>query len=45
VFANRPRKVLFVKAGEGLTYGDVTTAVDASRAAGVAVIGLVPRAS
>jgi len=42
VFANRPRKVLFVKAGPGLTYGEVTSAVDASRAAGVTVIGLVP---
>jgi len=42
VFAGRPRKVLFVKAADGLTYGDVTTAVDASRAAGVAVVGLVP---
>jgi len=42
VFANRPRKVLFVKAGEGLTYGEVATAVDASRAAGVTVVGLVP---
>jgi len=45
VFANRPRKVLFVKAAEGMTYGEVTTAVDASRAAGVTVIGLVPRTS
>jgi biopolymer transport protein TolR len=45
VFAGRPRKVLFVKAGEGLTYGEVADAVDASRAAGVAVVGLVPRAS
>jgi biopolymer transport protein ExbD/biopolymer transport protein TolR len=45
VFANRPRKVLFVKAAEGRTYGEVTTAVDASRAAGVTVIGLVPRTS
>ncbi|HEU4561529.1 MAG TPA: biopolymer transporter ExbD [Longimicrobium sp.] len=42
VFKDRPRKVLFVKAGEGLTYGEVTSAVDASRAAGVEVIGLVP---
>ncbi|HYH83525.1 MAG TPA: biopolymer transporter ExbD [Longimicrobium sp.] len=42
VFANRPRKVLFVKAAGGMTYGEVTTAVDASRAAGVEVIGLVP---
>ncbi|HET7463393.1 MAG TPA: biopolymer transporter ExbD [Longimicrobium sp.] len=45
VFAGRPRKVLFVKAGDGLTYGEVATAVDASRAAGVAVVGLVPPAS
>jgi biopolymer transport protein ExbD len=42
VFAGRPRKVLFVKAGEGITYGQVTSAVDASRAAGVEVISLVP---
>jgi len=42
VFAGRPRKVLFVKAGDGLTYGEVATAVDASRAAGVTVVGLVP---
>ena len=45
VFAHRPRKVLFVKAAEGLTYGEVATAVDASHAAGVEVIGLVPRTS
>jgi len=43
-FAGRPRKVLFVKGAEGLTYGEVAAAVDASRAAGVAVVGLVPRA-
>jgi biopolymer transport protein TolR len=43
-FAGRPRKVLFVKGGEGLTYGEVAAAVDASRAAGVSVVGLVPRA-
>ena len=43
-FADRPRKVLFVKAGDGLTYGEVAAAVDASRAAGVQVVGLVPRA-
>ncbi|HEX8903254.1 MAG TPA: hypothetical protein VF771_00270, partial [Longimicrobiaceae bacterium] len=42
-FAGRPRKVLFVKGGEGLTYGEVTTVVDATRAAGVEVVGLVPR--
>ena len=42
-FAGRPRKVLFVKGGEGLTYGEVIAAVDATRAAGVQVVGLVPR--
>ena len=42
-FAGRPRKVLFVKAGAGLAYGDVVAAVDASRAAGVQVVGLVPQ--
>ena len=42
-FAGRPRKVLFVKGGENLTFGDVVTAVDATRAAGVTVIGLMPR--
>jgi biopolymer transport protein ExbD/biopolymer transport protein TolR len=44
VFANRPRKVLFVKGGAGLTYGEVAAAVDASRAAGVQIVGLVTRA-
>jgi biopolymer transport protein ExbD len=42
-FAGRPRKVLFVKGGEGLTYGEVIAAVDATRAAGVQVVGIVPR--
>ena len=42
-FAGRPRKVLFVKGGEGLTYGEVVAAVDATRAAGVQVVGIVPR--
>ena len=44
VFAPRPRKVLFVKGGEQVAYAEVVRAVDASRAAGVDVIGLVPRA-
>jgi biopolymer transport protein TolR len=43
VFAPRPRKVLFVDAAETLRYGEVIHAVDASRAAGVQVVGLVPR--
>jgi biopolymer transport protein TolR len=42
VFAERQRKVLFVKGAESLSYGDVVGAVDASRAAGVQVVGLVP---
>ncbi|HEX2188944.1 MAG TPA: biopolymer transporter ExbD [Longimicrobiaceae bacterium] len=44
IFASRPGKVLFVQADEGLRYGEVVRAMDASRAAGVEVIGVVPRA-
>ena len=43
IYAARPRKVIFVKGAENLRYGDVVHAVDASRAAGVEVVGLVPR--
>ena len=43
VFAPRPRKVIFVKGAENLNYGQVIRAVDATRAAGVEVVGLVPR--
>lgn len=43
VFASRPRKLLFVKASEQMSYGQVIQAVDASRAAGVEVIGIVAR--
>ena len=43
IYAQRPRKVIFVKGAENLTYGDIVRAVDASRAAGVEVVGLVPR--
>jgi biopolymer transport protein TolR len=43
VFAPRPRKVIFVKGAENLTYGQVIHAIDATRAAGVEVVGLVPR--
>ena len=45
VYAGRPRKVLFVKGAEGARYGEVAAAVDAGRAAGVEVVGLVPRAA
>ena len=43
IYAQRPRKVIFVKGAENMTYGDVVYAVDASRAAGVEIVGLVPR--
>ncbi|HUP88167.1 MAG TPA: biopolymer transporter ExbD [Longimicrobiales bacterium] len=43
LYANRPRKVLFIRGGTDLVYGDVVRAVDAARGAGVEVVGLVPR--
>jgi biopolymer transport protein TolR len=43
VFSSRNRKVLFIKADERVPYRDVVSVVDESRAAGVTVIGLVPR--
>ena len=43
IFAPRQRKVIFVKGAEKITYGDVVFAVDAARAAGIEVVGLVPR--
>jgi biopolymer transport protein ExbD len=43
IYATRPRKVIFVKGDEDITYGDVVHVVDASRAAGVEIVGLVPR--
>ena len=43
IYAQRPRKVIFVKGAENLRYGDVVHAVDAARAGGVEVVGLVPR--
>jgi biopolymer transport protein TolR len=43
IFAPRPRKVIFVKGAENINYGDVVYAVDAARAAGIEVVGLVPR--
>ncbi|HEY6061857.1 MAG TPA: biopolymer transporter ExbD [Gemmatimonadales bacterium] len=44
VFRDRPRKVLFVDAAEDITYEEVIRVVDAARGAGLAVVGLVPRA-
>ncbi len=43
IYATRPRKVIFVKGDENIAYGDVVHVVDASRAAGVEIVGLVPR--
>jgi biopolymer transport protein TolR len=40
VFADRPRRVLFIDAAPDLVYKDVIAAVDASRLAGVDVVGL-----
>ena len=45
VYTGRIRKVLFVKGAETVDYGSVIFAVNAARAAGVEVVGLVPRAS
>jgi biopolymer transport protein TolR len=42
-FAARQRKVIFVKGAENLSYGEVVRAVDASRAADITLVGLVPR--
>ncbi len=43
VFRDRPRKVLFVKGAETLSYAQVIRAVDIARGAGIVVVGLVPR--
>ena len=43
VFDRRMRKLLYVKAAEQVSYGEVVQVVDASRAAGVDIVGLMPR--
>jgi biopolymer transport protein ExbD len=43
IFAPRTRKVIFVKGAENITYGDIIFGIDAARAAGITVVGLVPR--
>ena len=43
VFAARARKIIFIKGAENLSYGEVIRAVDASRAADITIVGLVPR--
>jgi biopolymer transport protein ExbD len=42
IYRGRPRKVIFVKAAEDVSYGEVVAAVDVTRRAGVDVVGLVP---
>ncbi len=42
-FATRARKVIFVKGAADLAYGEVVRAVDASRAADITLVGLVPK--
>ena len=42
-FATRARKVIFVKGSQELSYGEVVRAVDASRAADITLVGLVPK--
>ena len=36
-------KVIFIKADEDVTYGDVVYAVDIARASAIEVVGLIPR--
>ena len=41
IYANRPQKVIFVKANPEVKYQDVVDAMDSARGAGVKVIGAV----
>jgi len=43
IFEPRSRKVIFVRGAEDVTYGEVAWAVDVARAAGIEIVGLVPR--
>ncbi|HEX5520930.1 MAG TPA: biopolymer transporter ExbD [Longimicrobiaceae bacterium] len=45
VFAPRPRKVIFIKGAENVRYGEIAHAVDVARAAGIEIVGLVPRSA
>jgi biopolymer transport protein TolR len=44
IYAERPRKVIFIRGAEEINYSAVIRAVDIARAAGVEIVGLVPRA-
>ncbi|MBM4185642.1 MAG: protein TolR [Gemmatimonadetes bacterium] len=39
VYRDRPAKLLFIKAIKGVTYGEVLTAMDVARGAGIEVLG------
>jgi biopolymer transport protein TolR len=43
LYAPRPRKVIFIKADENVSYGDVIYAVDIAKQSRIEVVGLVPR--
>jgi biopolymer transport protein ExbD len=42
IYDQRPRKLLFVKAGQGRKYQDVINAMDIAYGAGIAIIGFTP---
>jgi biopolymer transport protein ExbD/biopolymer transport protein TolR len=41
IYSQRPDKVIFIKAGPEVPYGDVINYIDTARAAGVTVVGAV----
>jgi biopolymer transport protein ExbD len=45
IYTGRPDKIMFIKAAPEVVYGDVITALDAARGAGVVVLGaMLPQA-
>jgi biopolymer transport protein ExbD len=43
VYANRPAKLLFIRASAERSYQDVISAMDEARGAGVQLLALMPR--
>jgi biopolymer transport protein TolR len=43
IYANRPDKIIFIKADPSVIYQDVIYAMDVTRGAGVKVIGIPPK--
>ena len=43
IYADRPTKLLFIKAASGRAYQEVITAIGRARGAGVQVIAMIPR--